>query len=455
MCPHRSDAPPLGGREHERTDVPEPGPLDVLFCQHPRGGEPKVDLGDNYLRPREVGCEAARILCLCRVIQLAPYDDLELGHKAAQVYKEPAPEPPVEQGGEVTHELEVALHPARRLGPLHLDGHTLPATQHGPVDLPDARRTERHRVERGEQIIDGSLELTLDYLLGHPCRHGRSGVLELLELGEYSLREYVRACGENLPELDEGRSQVVEGAPQPDTKVGREELLQALLLPPVPSDVEDEAETMAHQNAADLGEAPEVPRPGGPGDPSIYHARILLLQSRGRLGSIAAFGRGLRFACRRRRRRGTVLEHPHPVLELLDAEEKVLVVLPCRKPSSPETLLQRSVDQRSRPCRALSGAVHHVVDHRAALFALHATLLDERVHDLLHLVPRRSSGAYLQQDQTLQRFANRSAHNYLHNSGFTTYMITKAQAVRVATPLGGARGLKLPGAPGLVERKYR
>jgi hypothetical protein len=29
---------------------------------------------------------------------------------------------------------------------------------------------------------------------------------------------------------------------------------------------------MAHQNAADLGEAPEIPRPGSLGDPSIRHA---------------------------------------------------------------------------------------------------------------------------------------------------------------------------------------
>src|ERR671920_1057742 len=181
---------------------------------------------------------------------------------------------------------------------------------------------------------------------------------------------------------------------------------------------------------------------------------VLLLQSRRRLGGVAAFGRGLRFACRRRRRRGTVLDHPHPVLELLDAEEKVLVVLPSREPSSPETLLQRGVDQRSRPGRALSGAVHHVVDHRAALFALHATLLDERVHDLLHLVPRRSSGAYLQQDQTLQSLANRSAHIDLHNIR-VHHLHDNEGASRVATPLGRARGLELAGAPGLVERKYR
>src|SRR5215212_5462560 len=261
LCPHRGHAPPPGGREHKRTDVPEPGPLDVLFCQHPRGREPKVDLWDNYVRSREVGGEAARILCLCRVIQLAPYDDLELGHQAAHVYKEPAPEPPVEQSGEVTHELEVPCDPTGRLGPLHLDGNGFPVSQHGPVDLPDARRAERHRVERGEQLIDGSLELPLDYLLGKPWRHRRGRVLQLLELGEYSFRKYVRACREDLPELDEGRPQIVESAPQSDTEVWRQELLQAFLLPPVPPDVEDEAEAMAHQNAADLGEAPEVPRP--------------------------------------------------------------------------------------------------------------------------------------------------------------------------------------------------
>src|SRR5215203_7401690 len=271
LCPHRGHAPPLGGREHKRTDVPELGPLDVLFCQHPRGREPKVDLGDNYLRPREVRGEAASILRLCRVIQLAPDNDLELGHEAAHVHKQPAPEPPVEQSGEVTHELEVTCDPTGRLGPLHLDGNGLPATQHGPVDLPDARRAERRRVERGEQLIDGSPELTLDYLLGKPWRHGRSRVLELLELGEYSFRQYVRACGEDLPELDEGRPQIVEGAPEPDAEVGREELLQALLLPPVPPDVEDEAETVTHEDAAYLREPPEVP---GPGSPSVRQVLV-------------------------------------------------------------------------------------------------------------------------------------------------------------------------------------
>src|SRR3712207_9225796 len=117
---------------------------------------------------------------------------------------------------------------------------------------------------------------------------------------------------------------------------------------------------MTHKSATDLGEAPEVPRPGGPGDHSIRHARVLLLQSRRRLGGVAALGRGLGFACRRRRRRGTVLEHPHPMLQLLDAEEKVLIVLPGRKSAPPETLLQRRSEERrvGKECRSRWSPYH-------------------------------------------------------------------------------------------------
>src|SRR5215211_4697311 len=78
-------------------------------------------------------------------------------------------------------------------------------------------------------------------------------------------------AGMDLAELHEGRPEVVEGAAQPDPEVGREELLQALLLPPVPPDVEDEAETVTHEDAAYLGEPPEVPRPGSP---SVRHVWV-------------------------------------------------------------------------------------------------------------------------------------------------------------------------------------
>src|SRR5829696_4503638 len=68
---------------------------------------------------------------------------------------------------------------------------------------------------------------------------------------------------------------------------------------------------------------------------------------------------------------------------------------PGREPASPEALLQRGVDQRTCPCRALAGTVHHVVDDRAPFLTLDAALLDEGVYDLLHLVTSGRSGPYL------------------------------------------------------------
>src|SRR4029450_11913037 len=107
--------------------------------------------------------------------------------------------------------------------------------------------------------------LPLDYPLCHPGGHGLHRVLKLLQLQKYALWQYVRARREDLPELHEGRAEVVQGTAQPSAEVGREDLLQALPLPAVPPDVEDEAEAVAHEDAADLGESPEVPRAPPPG----------------------------------------------------------------------------------------------------------------------------------------------------------------------------------------------
>ena len=95
---------------------------------------------DHDRRLCEVDGEAPRVLRLGGVVQLAPDDALELRHEAVDVHEDPAPEPRVQEVGELPHELQVRLDPARRLGPLHLDRDDLPAVQHSPVDLPDARR---------------------------------------------------------------------------------------------------------------------------------------------------------------------------------------------------------------------------------------------------------------------------------------------------------------------------
>src|SRR5215211_687719 len=460
--PHRGYPPTLGRGEQEGPDVAETGALDVLQREHLRGGEIQVDPGDHHPRPGEVGREAPSVLGLGGVVQLAPDDALELRHEAAHVHEDPVPEPAVQEACELPHELEVRLYPARRLGPLHLDRDDLPVPQHRPVNLPDARRAQRGWIEALENLPHGCPELPLDYQLRRPRRHRLRRVLELLELEEHALGQDVRARGQKLAELDEGRSEIVEGPAEPDAEVRREKFLEPLLLPPVPPDVEDEAEPVAHQNAPYLGETPQVPRRRSQRlTSSVHHGQSLSvpLEARrgvrlvaGRLGShVGAGRRGLRSghalgAAGPRGRRdgrgrldGPVLEHPYPVLELFDAEDQVLVVLPRREAGPPEALLRRGIHQRAGPRRAFPRPSQDLIHEGLALLALEAALLDQAVHDLLHLVARGGGGSYLQKDQPLERLADGLAHNYLPITKCTAYMITKAQPYVAMRRRTGAR----------------
>src|SRR5918997_4107152 len=184
---------------------------------------------------------------------------------------------------------------------MHLNGHNLTAPQHRPVSLPDARRAQRVRVEALEHLVHRRPELPLDYRLRRPSRHRPNRVLELLELGEDALGQDVRAGGEELAELDEGRPGVVEGTAKAHAEVRREKFLEALSLPPIPPDVEDEAEPVADEDASYLGETPQAPGRVGRRERSVGQGWVLLEAGwgvrlvAGRLGGhVWAGRRGLR-----------------------------------------------------------------------------------------------------------------------------------------------------------------
>jgi len=92
------------------------------------------------------------------------------------------------------------------------------------------------------------------------------------------------------------------------------------------------------------------------------------------------------------------------MLELLDAEEEVLISLPGREAGATQALLHRSIDQASRSRRAFARPVHNVRDDGTSLIALDATLLDQAVNGLLYSLAREGCGSYLQEDQAFQRF---------------------------------------------------
>jgi hypothetical protein len=72
------------------------------------------------------------------------------------------------------------------------------------------------------------------------------------------------------------------------------------------------------------------------------------------------------------------------VLELLDAEEEVLVVLPGREAASPETLLHRGVYQGTGAGGALPRPTQYLIHEGPTLLALYPALLDQVLDDLLY-----------------------------------------------------------------------
>jgi hypothetical protein len=79
------------------------------------------------------------------------------------------------------------------------------------VDLGDRSRGKRPLVDRGEDLI---AELRLDHRPQRRERHRRHFVHELAELLDVHVRQQVRARREKLPELDVGRSELLEREPE-------------------------------------------------------------------------------------------------------------------------------------------------------------------------------------------------------------------------------------------------
>ncbi len=145
----------------------EASALDVLHSENLFRGELGVDFRDLYWSSGEVSREAAGVLRLGLVVELAPDHALELRDEFRHVYKDPVPEPRVDQRRKVPHEPEISLNPLRRLRPLHLDRHDLPTVEPRPVNLSDARRPELFWFELDEQLLDRLTKLPHDDRLRH------------------------------------------------------------------------------------------------------------------------------------------------------------------------------------------------------------------------------------------------------------------------------------------------
>ena len=95
------------------------------------------------------------------------------------------------------------------------------------------------------------------------------------------------------------------------------------------------------------------------------------------------------------------------MLELFDAEEKILVDLAVRDASASQTLLHGGIYESAGSRRALARPIEDLLYDGATFLSLHPALFDQTVNYLLDPLAGSGGGAYLQEYQAFQRFKHK------------------------------------------------
>ena len=86
---------------------------------------------------------------------------------------------------------------------------------HGLVDLGQRAGGDGFSLEAGEQSLEGAVQFAFDRLDSQGAGEGGDVLLEIGQFLDQVLGDQVGAGAEDLSELDEGRSQVLEGHADP------------------------------------------------------------------------------------------------------------------------------------------------------------------------------------------------------------------------------------------------
>ena len=95
-------------------------------------------------------------------------------------------------------------------GTAQLDGNQRAVQQPRPVDLGNGRRTDRMRVKLGTHALDRHTQRRRQHGRKLPGRNRRHPGLQFFKLGNPFRRKHVHPGGHDLPELDEGRPQILQ-----------------------------------------------------------------------------------------------------------------------------------------------------------------------------------------------------------------------------------------------------
>ena len=116
----------------------------------------------------------------------------------------------LDEPGETTRDVEVAFHDRLHARSLHFDDHLLAVEEPSAMNLTDGGRREGVRVELGEDLVGVGSQLGTEDLIDSLARLDGNVILQPRELGGDLGRHEVRPSRQELPELDECSTRLVE-----------------------------------------------------------------------------------------------------------------------------------------------------------------------------------------------------------------------------------------------------
>ncbi len=187
--------------------------VQELLHQHALGRVFPVDLGeDDVVAVGEHGRQHLAVAALVDEVELAVDACREVAHLLLRLVAGDLWPFALDDAGAVAHQAQVRLDDLAQARPQHLDDDVLARLQPGPVDLGDRSRGDRVCVELGEDVFGRAAEILLELGPDLLPRHRRDLAVQAAEfLGPFG-RQQVGAARQDLAELDEGRTQRLDGA---------------------------------------------------------------------------------------------------------------------------------------------------------------------------------------------------------------------------------------------------
>ena len=217
MCgPGHGDVRRVDAQRADAVQVVDRDPLDEFHGDDPRRRVFLVDHRDVRRRVgRELDAAALDGPALGREVQLAPQHPLELAGQRDGPIRRQHREVTFQELGQVLDDVQVGLDHLGDAGPANLQGHRPAVAQDRAMDLRDRSRGDRRRVERREDLGGRPAVLLTQDLLDlfeSERAHRRA---QCRELGDVRLGEQIGPGAQELTQLHEGRSQVLQDQPQP------------------------------------------------------------------------------------------------------------------------------------------------------------------------------------------------------------------------------------------------